>query len=395
MAREDLYKVLGVDKKASPEEVKKAYRKLARQYHPDRNPDNKSAEERFKEVQGAYDVLGDAEKRKQYDRGGLSSLFGGGAPGGAPGGGFAGGAGPQDFGGISDILSNLFGNAPGGPPGGGKGGQRRQRPEKGRDVETSVQVTFQQAMEGVQVSLTVPTAQTCGTCRGAGTKPGTSPIMCPRCQGRGVEAQGQGVFSISTPCSQCGGGGTIIEDPCATCRGSGSIRTVKKYRVNIPPGVREGSKVRINGKGEAGINGGPPGDLFVLTHVESSSIFDRKGDNVEVEVPITFPEAARGAEVEVPTLNGRKKLRVPAGTSSGTVQRLRGEGPAKLGGGGHGDIHYRFVIDVPSDLSKEQSDAVDKLSKATKGDPRSRLFAATTEGAGQSSGKGKGGKSEG
>jgi molecular chaperone DnaJ len=379
MAREDLYKVLGVDKKATPEEIKKAYRKLARQYHPDRNPDNASAEERFKEVQGAYDILGDAEKRKQYDRGGLSSLFGGGAPGGpggGPAGGFGGGA--QDFGGISDILSNLFGNGPGGPGGGtsGRGGARRQRPERGRDVETSVQVTFQQAMDGVQVSLTVPTAQTCNTCHGTGAKPGTAPKVCPRCQGRGVEAQGQGVFSISTPCSQCGGGGTIIEDPCTTCRGSGSIRTVKKYRVNIPPGVREGSKVRINGKGEPGTGGGPPGDLFVLTHVEASPIFDRKGDNVEVEVPITFPEAARGAEVEVPTLNGRKKLRVPPGTSSGTVQRLRGEGPAKLGGTGRGDIHYRFVIDVPNDLSKEQSDAVDKLSKAMRGDPRSRLFAA-------------------
>jgi molecular chaperone DnaJ len=388
MARDnDLYKTLGVDKKASPEEIKKAYRKLARQYHPDRNPDNASAESRFKEVQHAYDVLGDAEKRKQYDRGGLTGMFGGGGPGGA-GAGFPGGGagGAQDFGGISDILSNLFGGGgPAGPGGGTSGrgqGPRRQRPERGRDVETSVQISFQQAMEGAQVSLTVPTAQTCNTCRGTGAKPGTAPKVCPRCQGRGVEAQGQGVFSISTPCSQCGGGGTIIEDPCPTCRGNGSIRTVKKYRVNIPAGVREGSRVKIAGKGEPGPNGGAPGDLFVLTHVESSPIFDRKGDNVEVEVPITFPEAARGAEVEVPTLNGRKRLRVPPGTTSGTVQRLRGEGPAKLGGGGRGDIHYRFVIDVPADLSKEQSDAVDKLSKVMRGDPRSRLFDKASAGAG-------------
>ncbi|MCW3014253.1 MAG: dnaJ [Solirubrobacterales bacterium] len=382
MARDDLYKTLGVDKKASPEEIKKAYRKLARQYHPDRNPDNASAESRFKEVQHAYDVLGDADKRKQYDRGGLTGIFGGGN---GPGGGAGSGGGAQDFGGISDILSNLFGNAPGGPGGGTSGrgqGPRRARAERGNDVDTSVQITFQQAMDGVQVSLTVPTAQTCNTCRGTGARPGTAPKVCPRCQGRGVEAQGQGVFSISTPCSQCGGGGTIIEDPCPTCRGNGSIRTVKKYRVNIPPGVREGSKVRITGKGESGSGGGPPGDLFVLTHVEASPIFDRKGDNVEVEVPITFPEAARGAEVEVPTLNGRKKLRVPAGTSSGTVQRLRGEGPARLGGKGRGDIHYRFVIDVPGDLSKEQSDAVDKLSKVMIGDPRSGLFDKATAGDG-------------
>ncbi|MCW3041063.1 MAG: dnaJ [Solirubrobacterales bacterium] len=396
MAREDLYKTLGVDKKATPEEIKKAYRKLARQYHPDRNPDNASAEERFKQVQGAYDVLGDAEKRKQYDRGGLTGIFGGGGPGGsggAAGGGFGGGAGFPGGGGITDILSDLFGSTPGGSSGRpGGGGPRRTRPEKGRDVETSVQVSFQQAMDGVQVSLTVPTAQTCGTCHGTGAKPGTSPKVCPRCQGRGVEAQGQGVFSISTPCSQCGGGGTIIEDPCATCRGQGSIRTVKKYRVNIPPGVREGSRVRINGKGEASPNGGPPGDLFVLTHVEESAIFERKGDNVEVEVPISFPEAARGAEVEVPTLNGRKKLRVPPGTHSGTVQRLRGEGPPKLGAAGgatHGDIHYRFVIDVPGDLSKEQSDAVDKLSKVMRGDPRARLFKAATPPEADAKGKGE------
>jgi molecular chaperone DnaJ len=391
MARDtDLYKTLGVDKKASPEEIKKAYRKLARQYHPDRNPDNASAESRFKEVQHAYDVLGDAEKRKQYDRGGLTGLFGGGGGPGGAGGGFPGGAGgtAQDFGGISDILSNLFGGGGTAGPGGGTSGHgqgaRRQRAERGRDVETSVQISFQQAMDGAQVSLTVPTAQTCNTCRGTGAKPGTAPKVCPRCQGRGVEAQGQGVFSISTPCSQCGGGGTIIEDPCPTCRGNGSIRTVKKYRVNIPPGVREGSRVKIAGKGEQGPHGGPPGDLFVLTHVEASPIFDRKGDNIEVEVPITFPEAARGADVEVPTLNGRKRLRVAPGTTSGTVQRLRGEGPAKLGGGGRGDIHYRFVIDVPADLSEEQSDAVEKLSKVMHGDPRSRLFDRAPAGAGAS-----------
>ncbi len=208
-------------------------------------------------------------------------------------------------------------------------------------------------------------------------------------KGRGVEAQGQGVFSISTPCSQCGGGGTIIEDPCPTCRGNGAIRTVKKYRVNIPPGVREGSRVRIAGKGEAGPNGGPPGDLYVVTHVEASPIFERKGDNVEVEVPITFPEAARGAEVEVPTLNGRKRLRVAPGTTLRHVSSdCAARGPPSSVGGGRGDIHYRFVIDVPGDLSKEQSDAVDKLSKVMRGDPRSRLFAEAQAGADPSAGEG-------
>ncbi|HEX6391078.1 MAG TPA: molecular chaperone DnaJ, partial [Solirubrobacteraceae bacterium] len=338
--------------------------KLARQYHPDRNPGDAAAEARFKQISAAYDVLSDPDKRKQYDRG---SLFGGGA--GGPGGG-PGGFGAGDFGDLRDIFSNIFSS------GGGRAeaGPRARRPERGRDLEAEVSISFEQAMEGAQIPLTVPTAQTCPTCRGSGAKPGTQPRICPKCQGRGIESQGQGLFSISTPCSQCGGAGTVIEDPCPTCQGSGQTRTVKKYRVNIPPGVREGSKVRLPGKGEPGPNAGPAGDLYVVTHVSGSPIFTRKGDHIEVEVPITFPEAARGAEVEVPTLNGTKKLRIPPGTRSGTVQRLRGEGPPRLGGKGRGDIHYRFVIDVPSALSDEQSDAVDKLSEVMNGNPRDALF---------------------
>ena len=218
---------------------------------------------------------------------------------------------------------------------------------------------------------------TCGTCRGTGAKPGTSPKVCPACQGRGVESQGQGLFSISQPCSQCGGSGTIIEDPCPTCQGSGATRTVKRYRVTIPAGVREGSRIRLGGKGEPGRNGGPPGDLYVVTHVADSPVFARKGDHLEVEVPITVAEALGGADVEVPTLHGTKKLRVPGGTKHGTVQRLRGEGPPMLGErpNRRGDIHYRFVIDVPDEMSKEQEKAVEELSKVMNGNPRSRLFA--------------------
>jgi molecular chaperone DnaJ len=374
MARDDLYKVLGVDRKATQDEIKKAHRKLVRQHHPDRNPGDAAAERRFKEVQAAYDVLGDPEKRKQYDRG---SLFGGAAGGaGAPAGGGFGGF---DAGGIGDILNNLFGGGGGpadGTAGRGQAGARAPRPERGVDLETEVAISFEQAMHGTQVSLTVPTSQTCATCRGTGAKPGTSPKVCPRCQGRGIESQGQGLFSISQPCSRCHGAGTVIEDPCPTCHGSGATRTLRKYRVNIPAGVKDGSRVRVGGKGEPGPNGGPPGDLYVITKVEQSPIFVRKGEHVEVEVPITFPEAARGAEVEVPTLNGAKRLRVPAGTRSGTVQRLRGEGPPRLGAKGRGDIHYRFVIDVPASLSAEQSEAVDKLSAVMDGNPRSRLFGA-------------------
>ena len=359
-ARPDYYKALGVDKKASAAEIKKAYRKLARRYHPDQNQGDKGAEARFKEISQAYDVLSDPEKRKQYDRGS--------GPFAMPGGG---GFDPGAFsGGFGDILSDLFGR------GGGRGGRPSEpRPQRGRDLETDVHLGFDQAMEGAQVPVAVPTAQTCGTCRGTGAKPGTSPSICPACQGRGVESQGQGLFSISQPCTRCGGTGTIIEDPCPTCQGSGATRTVRRYRVNIPAGVREGSRVRMAGKGEPGLRGGPPGDLYVVTHVAQSPIFARKGDHVEVEVPITVPEAIRGATIEVPTLQGTKKLRVPPGTKHGTVQRLRGEGPPRLGGKGRGDIHYRFVIDIPATLSREQKAAVDELSKVMNGDPRARLLA--------------------
>jgi molecular chaperone DnaJ len=370
----DLYKVLGVDKKASADEIKKAYRKLARQYHPDRNPGDEKAEERFKEVQGAYDVLSDPDKRKQYDRGTLFGPFGGAGGPGGPGGP---GAGSFDAGSFSDILSNLFGGGAGraGGPASGTAGAGRQRAERGRDLEAEATISFDQSVDGAQIPLTVPTAQMCATCHGTGAKPGTSPVVCPRCQGRGIESEGQGLFSISQPCSRCGGAGSIIEDPCPTCHGAGFTRTLKKYRVNIPAGVRDGSRVRLAGKGEPGRAGGPPGDLYVVTRVLPSPVFTRKGENIEVEVPLTIPEAIRGAEVEVPTLDGRKRLRVPAGTKHGTVQRLRGEGPPMLGQRGRGDIHYRFVIDVPASLSREQSEAVDKLSQVMNGDPRAKLFA--------------------
>jgi molecular chaperone DnaJ len=365
VARADFYKVLGVDKKASQDDIKTAYRKLARRYHPDTNKDA-GAEERFKEISEAYDVLGDPEKRKKYDRG--QSVFSGGNPFGAGGAGGAGGA--TDFGSFSDILSNIFNTTA------GRGGARtRPAAERGRDLETTVSLSFEQAVDGAQVPVSVATHVACNTCRGTGARPGTSPIVCPVCQGRGVESQGQGVFSISRPCSRCGGSGTVIEDPCPTCNGQGRLRELKKYRVNIPAGVKEGSRIRLAGKGEAGLRGGPPGDLYVITHVNESPVFRRKGDNFEVEVPITVAEALRGADVEVPTLNGTKKLRVPGGTRHGTVQRLRGEGPPSVAGGkSRGDIHYRFVIDVPGELNDEQRDAVEALSHVINGNPRESLL---------------------
>jgi molecular chaperone DnaJ len=367
MARSpDYYKVLGVDKKASQDDIKKAYRKLARKYHPDTNKDP-GAEERFKEISEAYDVLGDEDKRKRYDRGGMfagSNPFGGGAGGGAT---------AADFGSFSDILSGLFNT-------GGRGTRTKPATERGRDLETTVTLSFAQAIEGAQVPVSVATHTACTTCRGTGARPGTSPKVCPVCNGRGVEAQGQGVFSITRPCSRCGGSGTVIEDPCPTCAGEGRLREVKRYRVNIPAGVKEGSRIKLAGKGEAGLRGGPSGDLYVVTHVEESPVFKAKGDHFEVEVPITVAEALAGAEVEVPTLHGTKRLRVAPGTRHGTVQRLRGEGPPSLSGGSRrGDLHYRFVIEMPKDLNAEQKAAVEQLSKVMNGNPRERILRAAGE----------------
>jgi molecular chaperone DnaJ len=363
---EDLYKILGVPKKASEEEIKRAYRKLARKYHPDRNPDDPAAEEKFKEVQGAYDTLSDPGKRKQYDAGGMFGGFGAGRgdPGPFGAGGPAGGFGAGDFG---DILSNLF----------GRGAARgRPEPQRGRDLETEVRLSFDQAVNGTQVSVAVPKAGRCPTCHGSGAKPGTSPVTCPRCGGRGIDSQSQGFFSISQPCPQCGGAGQVIEDPCPTCGGSGLTQQTKRYRVNIPAGVRNGARIRLAGKGEAGPRGGPPGDLYVLTRVDPSPVFKRLDDgNLEVTVPITIPEALRGATIEVPTLGGAKRIKVPAGTRHGTIQRLRGEGAPRAKGRGRGDIRYRLEIDVPKRLSKEGREAAEKLAESLNGsDPRADLL---------------------
>jgi molecular chaperone DnaJ len=370
-SRPDYYKILGVGKNASEEEIKKAYRRLARRYHPDRNSGDKKAEERFKEVSQAHDVLSDPEKRKAYDRG--TGPFGFNVPG--------GGFDPGSFGGVGDILSNLFGSGAGAGGTGSRGGVRGGRAQsRGRDLETEVSLSFDQAVEGAQVSLTVPTSQPCPTCRGTGAKPGTSPKVCPVCGGRGIESQSQGIFSISQPCSNCHGTGTVIEDPCPSCGGTGAKRGTRRLRVNIPAGVREGSRIRLAGKGEPGPRGSEPGDLYVITRVAPSPVFKRVGDNLEVEVPLTIPEAIQGGVIEVPTLRGSKRLRVARGTKHGTVQRLRGEGPPRIGGKGRGDIHYRFVIEVPDSLSAEQSEAVDRLSRVINGNPRAKLFEAASRG---------------
>jgi molecular chaperone DnaJ len=351
----DLYSVLGVSSKAGADEVKKAYRKLARKYHPDRNQGDKKSEERFKEIQEAYDTLSDPEKRKQYDAGGRFSGFG---PRGFGGGGFT-----SDLG---DVFSTFF----------GRRGGARQAPVGGRDLETEVQLSFEQAMEGVEVAVTVPKQATCATCGGSGAKPGSVPTVCPRCGGRGIDTESQGFFSISQPCPRCGGRGEVIESPCDTCAGSGLTLQRKRYRVKVPAGVRDGSRIRVAAKGEDGPRGGPPGDLYVTTRVSPSPVFKQRADgNLEVTVPITIAEAIQGATVEVPTLNGTKRIRIPAGTPHGTVQRLRGEGPPKPSGRVRGDILYRLEIEVPRDLTREQKAALGDVAHAMNDhDPRERLL---------------------
>ncbi|MGI8726613.1 MAG: molecular chaperone DnaJ [Solirubrobacterales bacterium] len=358
MAR-DLYDVLGVQKKASDEEIKRAYRKLAREYHPDRNPDDAGAEDRFKEIQGAYDTLKDPDKRRAYDAGG--GPFGGyGRAGGGPGG--PGGFGVGDLG---DIFSTIFNRGRGESP------ERR-----GSDLETEVRLSFEQAVEGAQILVTVPKQARCQTCDGKGVAPDGEIKTCDRCDGRGVDAESQGLFSISQPCPKCGGRGEIITKPCPSCAGSGLTHQRKRYRVNVPAGVKDGTRIRLAGKGEDGPLGGPSGDLFVRAQVAPSPVFKRRDDgNLEVEVPITVTEAMLGADVEVPTLGGTKRIRIPAGTQHGAIQRLRGEGPPAPNSSRRGDIRYRLTIAVPDDLTAEQRRAVEELEQTLDdADPRASLL---------------------
>jgi molecular chaperone DnaJ len=362
MASRDHYEVLGVGRKAEQDEIKKAYRELARKWHPDRNPDDPEAEERFKEVQAAYDTLSDPDKRKEYDAGGL--FAGGGFRPGAGAGGFPGGGFATD---IGDIFSSFFGRERGG------GGPR---PQPGRDLEAEVQLGFDQAVHGAQITVEVPTTDVCPTCSGSGAKPGTAPKVCPRCEGSGVDTQSQGFFSIQQPCPECGGQGSVIEEPCPTCSGSGITQESKRYRVNIPAGVHDGSRIRLAGKGEAGYRGGPRGDLYVTTRVAPSPVFRQRPDgNLDVDLPVSVTEAIQGATIEVPTLNGSKRIRIPPGTQHGSTQRLKGEGPPRTSGSGRGDIHYRVQLQVPRELNDEQREAVQKLADAFNGDdPRRELL---------------------
>jgi len=354
-AVKDLYETLGVSRSASQDEIKKAYRKLARQHHPDANPGDAAAEERFKEVQGAYDVLSDPEKRKQYDRFGTQN----GRPG--PDGGFTFGEGFDvgDLGDLGDIFGGLFSNF------GGRGrAQQQQRGQRGRDLEVGINLSFEDSLRGIETTIPVELETACRECGGSGAKPGTAPKLCPECQGRGVVSQSQGLFALSQPCPRCRGNGTVIEDPCPTCRGAGRERRTKRYTVKIPAGVKDGSKIRLRGKGEAGYGGAEAGDLYVVTHVAPSKTYTRRGDDLVVDVSVPFSDAALGAKAEVPTPDGPVTVKVKAGTTDGTLLRVEGKGAPKLKGSGRGDLLARVKLDVPKKLNKKQRELLEELKKA-------------------------------
>lgn len=363
----DYYEVLGVKKTATQEEIKKAYRKLARKYHPDANPDDPKAEEKFKEVSTAYETLSDPEKRKIYDMG-PQIPFGQGAPGG----GFREYQGGSTMGGDwADLFGSLFGGGGfSGGFGGFGGGRRQPRPERGEDVSVAVRLSFEDSLKGVTTKISVPENAQCKTCGGSGAAPGTSPITCPQCQGRGVVSQSQGFFALSQACPRCGGTGTVIETPCPTCGGTGTTRVMRKFSVPIPAGAKDGTKIRLKGKGEPGVRGGPPGDLYVVTEVDESPVFERRGCDLVIQVPVTMVEAALGATVRVPTPDGSVNLKVPAGTQDGRLLKIKGKGAPKLGASGRGDLLARINVLTPKDLNGEQKDLLKKFAEMRKEDPR-------------------------
>ncbi len=367
----DYYKVLGLEESATAKEVTKAYRKLARDLHPDKNPGDASAEERFKEVAAAYDVLGDEEKRKEYDevrRMGPMGAMGGNGPG-----GFRFNVGDMSgAGGLGDLFGDLFGRgAGGGGPGRARGGAG-VGPRRGEDIVAHLTVSFKDAIEGLTTTLHLTTDAQCSTCNGSGAKPGTSPVICSNCGGRGVVDDNQGMFSFSTPCRVCGGVGSRIEDPCPTCRGSGIEQRAREVKTRIPAGVKDGQTIRLKGRGGPGRNGGPAGDLLVEMRVTPDPRFGRSGDNITVTVPVTFPEAVLGANIEVPTIDGSSvTLRIKPGTQNGSRHRVKGKGvtTAKRSG----DLIVTVDVVVPTDLNDEQRTAVEQLAAATTVDPRSSL----------------------
>ena len=358
MAQEkrDYYEVLGVSKGASEDEIKKAYKKLARKYHPDMNPGDKEAEEKFKEVNEANEVLSDPEKKARYDQFGFAGVDPNYGAGGA-GGGFSGGF---DFGDLGDIFGSFFG-------GGFGGGQaRRNGPQRGESIRASVSVTFKEAAFGCEKEVTIQRSEQCTTCKGNGCAPGTTPEICPDCHGSGVVQVQQrtpmGVFASSRPCQRCHGTGKIIHQPCTDCGGTGAVRKRKTIKINIPAGIDHGQTISLRGQGNAGKNGGSAGDLLITVMVQPDEVFRREGVDVFCEAPITFAQATLGATLEIPTIDGKVKYDLPEGTQTGSVFRLRGKGIPVLNGRGRGDQYVTVNVETPRNLTKEQKEALRKFS---------------------------------
>ncbi len=345
MSKRDYYEVLGVPKNASDQQIKSAYRKLALQYHPDRNQGNQEAEEKFKEAAEAYSILADGDKRARYDRfghAGVSSQAGGGFD-------------PSTFAGFEDIFGGIFGDFFGARPGG---------PERGSDLRYDFEITFEESAKGVETSIQIPRLETCDTCTGSGAAAGTKPTTCPQCQGRGQQRFQQGFFTVARTCGRCQGTGRVVAKPCPTCKGAGRSSKERKLTVKIPAGIADGQRLRISGEGEGGAHGGPPGDLYVFIEVSPHEFFRREGNNLSCEIPLNFTTLALGGNIEVPTLDGHDSFKVPEGTQSGSVFRLRAKGMPDVSGRGRGDLFFTVQAVTPKKLNKEQRALLEQLGNA-------------------------------
>jgi len=364
------YEVLGVSETAEPKVITRAYRKLAREFHPDANPGNASAEDKFKEISAAYDVVGDETKRAEYDEVRRQGPMGGMGFGGARnGGGFNPGAGGYEGADLGDLLGGMFG-------GGGRRGRQNQSrgraPQRGADLEATLRMTFREAFKGMETALHLTSDLPCGTCSGSGAKPGTTPTMCQHCRGSGVSDDNQGMFSFSSPCPVCGGAGSVITSPCGTCRGGGVEKRAREVKVRIPAGVDDGQRIKLKGRGGAGRNGGEIGDLYVIVHVDRDNIFGRDGKNLTINVPVTFAEATLGTKLTVPTLDGNPvTLKIPAGTPTGKVFRVKSRGVATKKT--TGDLLVTVQVDVPTKITNEQRDALEAMAAAFPAAPRDYL----------------------
>jgi molecular chaperone DnaJ len=351
VSKRDYYEVLGVARTATEVEIKSSYRKLALKYHPDRNPGDKAAEESFKEAAEAYSILADTDKRHMYDRFGHAGL------GGAATGGFD----PTVFTGFEDILGGLgdifgFGDVFG-------GGRRRGGPQRGADLRYDLEISFEEAAKGTEASIQIPRQETCETCGGSGAAPGSTATTCPQCHGRGQLRYQQGFFTVARTCGQCRGSGSIITKPCATCRGAGRLQQEKKLNVRIPAGIATGQRLRLSAEGEAGPGGGPSGDLYVVIHVQEHPFFQRDGNDLYCEIPVSFPTFALGGEIQIPTLDGKEPFTIPAGTQTGATFRVRGRGMPDVSGRGRGDLLVTVKVSTPKKLSKDQKKLLEQLAE--------------------------------